>query len=507
MQPERRVIVGVDVGTTAARAVAFTLDGTARHVATRAYPVVEPVPGWRVQEPDVLVAATLAATSACVAGTAGAEVVALALSSARYGLIGLDAAMTPVTPLLTGRDTRSAEAARELLSSGQSRELHRSTGTPVHPRNPLCKLLWFARHEPYLCTATRWWVGLKDYVVHRLTGMLVTELSSASGTGMFDVHRRAWSSAVLDLAGVSESQLPPVLPTTAVLRLSPAAGRAVGLPPGTPVVVGAGDGPLRSLGAAATEHTVGGLTLGATGALRTVVRAPRTDAAETFSCAALTEDAWVVRGSVGNGGNVVRWAARVLGDDNATPALLDLAARIAPGSDGVVMLPYLWADPAAPEGCAPPGAFLGLRGEHSRAHLVRAAVEGVCLQLGGVRDRLAELTPIGSVRLTGGAFRSPLWREVMAAVLDCPVQVAGAADQVTLGAAALGLFAIGHTADLQAAVTQLDPGAGGDRVTVDPALATAYRGLRTRLPTLVTVAGRLGEILDAGTGLSAPARP
>ncbi|MBG6103981.1 gluconokinase [Micromonospora vinacea] len=508
MGPERRVIVGVDVGTTAVRAVAFALDGTARHVATREYPLLEPMPGWQVQEPDVLMAATVAALSACVAGTAGAEVVALALSSARYGLIGLDAAMTPVTPLLTRRDMRSSEAARELRLSGQSRELHRLTGTPVHPMNPFCKLLWFARHEPYLCTATRWWIGLKDYVVHRLTGMLVTELSSASGTGMFDVHRRGWSTAVLDLAGLSESQLPPVLPTTAVLRLSPTAGRAVGLPSGTPVVVGAGDGPLRSLGAAAIDNTVGGLTLGATGALRTVVEGPLSEPVETFSCAALTDDAWVVGGAVSNGGNVVRWAGRVLGDDSAVPALLDLAGRIAPGSDGLVMLPYLLADEAPLQGYAAPGAFLGLRSEHSRGHLVRAAVEGVCLQLGGVRDRLAELTPIGSIRLTGGAFRSPLWREVMAAVLDCPVRVAGVADHVPLGAAALGLFAIGHTSDLREAVTQLDPAvAGGEPVAVDPALAAAYRGLRTRLPALITVAGRLGEILDASVGLSAPARP
>ncbi|MBM0276685.1 hypothetical protein JM949_15290 [Micromonospora sp. STR1s_6] len=230
MGPERRVILAVDVGSTAVRAAAFALDGTARHTATREYPLREPVPGWQVQDPEALVAATLAATSACVARTAGAEVVALALSSARYGLIGLDAALTPLTPLLTRRDTRSSEAARELRSSGQSRELHRLTGTPVHPMSPLCKLLWFARHEPRLCAATRWWVGLKDYVLHRLTGMLVTELSSASGTGLFDVHRRLWSPAVLDLAGVSERQLPPVLPTTAVLRLSAAAGQVLGLP-------------------------------------------------------------------------------------------------------------------------------------------------------------------------------------------------------------------------------------------------------------------------------------
>ncbi|MEU8407780.1 gluconokinase [Micromonospora sp. NPDC048842] len=513
MGPERRVILGVDVGTTLVRAGAFALDGSARHVRTLAYPLLQPLPGWHVQDPDVLVAATLAAVSACVADTAGAEVVALAISSPRYGVIGLDATLSPVTPLLTGRDTRSAEVARELRISGQSRELHRVTGTPVHPGSPLCKLIWFARHEPYLCATTRWWIGLKDYLVHRLTGTLVTELSSASGTGLFDVHRRVWSPAVLDLVGVSRSQLPPVLPTTGVLRLSSAAGQAVGLPSGTPVVVGAGDGPSSSLGMAAIDSTVAGLTLAATGALRTVVAAPLVDPTETFSCAALTEDAWVVGETVNNGGNVVRWAGSVLEPDSrpafddqlAAPELLALAERIAPGSDGLVMLPYLLAD-RTPEGeSVPPGAYLGLRSEHSRGHLVRAAVEGVCLQLGGVRDRLAELTPVSSVRLSGGAFRSPLWRAVMAAVLDCPVRASGAADDVALGAAALGLFAIGLAPDLPGAVAQLDPeGARTEPIAVDPALAAAYRGLRTKLPALITVAGRMGEILDevaAGPGI------
>ncbi|MEU8423549.1 FGGY family carbohydrate kinase [Micromonospora sp. NPDC048835] len=518
MGPERRVILGVDVGTTVVRVGAFALDGSARHVRTRAYPLLEPLPGWQVQDPDVLVAATLAAVSACVADTGGAEVVALALSSPRYGVIGLDATLRPITPLLTGRDTRSAEVARDLRVSGQSRELHRVTGTPVQAGSPLCKLLWFARHEPYLCAATRWWIGLKDYLVHRLTGTLVTELSSASGTGMFDVHRRVWSPGVLDLAGVSGSQLPPVLPTTGVLRLSSAAGEAAGLPSGTPVVVGAGDGPSRSLGMAAIDSTVAGLTLAATGALRTVVAAPLIDPEEGFSCAALTEDAWVVGATVDNGGNVVRWAGSALepdlrpasDDQLAAPELLALAERVAPGSDGLVMLPYLLADRAAEGESGPPGAYLGLRSEHSRGHLVRAAVEGVCLQLGGVRDRLAELTPVSSVRLAGGAFRAPLWRTVMAAVLDCPVRASNAADDVALGAAALGLFAIGLAPDLPAAVARLDPeGARAELVAVDPALAAAYRGLRTRLPALIAVAGRLGEILDdaASAGLSAPARP
>ncbi|MBM0231319.1 carbohydrate kinase [Micromonospora sp. STR1_7] len=513
MRPGRRVILGVDVGATAVRAAAFALGGGARHVATREYPLLQPEPRWRVQDPDLLVAATLEVTSACVADTAGAEVVALALSSATYGLIGLDAAMTPVTPLLTRADARSSEAARDLRAGGQGRDLHRLTGTPVHPASPLCKLVWFARHEPYLCTRARWWIGLKDYLLYRLTGRLVTELSSASGTGMLDVRRRMWSRDALDLAGVCESQLPPVLPTTALLRLSATAARAVGLPSGTPVVVGAGDGPSGILGAAAIDSTVGGLSLGATAVLRTVVTSPLVDPTETFLCDALTEDAWVVGTTVSNGGNVVRWAGRVLtpdlhpasGDDRAVPGLLGLAERVPAGSDGLVMLPYLMADGTSTGDSGPPGAYLGLRAEHSRGHLVRAAVEGVCLHLGVLLDHLAELTPISGVRLTGQAFRSALWRRVMTAVLDRPTHTAVRAEDPALGAAALGLFAIGLAPDLKEAVTQLDAeNARTEPVAADPALAAAYRGLRATLPALVSAAGRMGEILDEATsGLSA----
>jgi gluconokinase len=275
----------------------------------------------------------------------------------------------------------------------------------------------------------RWWVGLKDYVLWWLTGTLVTELSSASGTGLLDLAARTWDPRAVSLAGISVDRLPPVRSSTATLGLSTELAGRLGLRPGTPVVLGAGDGPLGNLGTGALEPGVAGLSLGTSGAIRMVVPRPQVDPGGTLFCYALTENAWVVGGAVSNGGIVVRWAGQALAPDvaekaggaHADEALLDLAASVPPGNEGLVMLPYLMAERAPLWDPDLPGACLGLRRRHTRAHLVRAAVEGVCLQLSTILANLDRIEPVTSLRVTGGAFRSPLWREVMAATLDRPL--------------------------------------------------------------------------------------
>ncbi len=144
--------------------------------------------------------------------------------------------------------------------------------------SPLVKLIWFSRHEQLLMGQARWWAGLKDYVLHHLTGELVTELSSASATGLLDLKSRNWDAQSLDLAGINADQLPPVLPTTTVLKLSEEAGQKIGLPGNLPVAVGAADGPLGNLGTGAIVPGLAGLSLGTSGAVRMAVPEPSFDA-------------------------------------------------------------------------------------------------------------------------------------------------------------------------------------------------------------------------------------
>lgn len=508
--PRRRAIVGLDVGTTGTKAVAFVLGAGTRHIAVREYPLLQPAPGQQVQDVDAVAEGALAALGDCLPAVGDADVLAVSVSTAMHGLVGLDERMHPVTPLLTWADARAAGQAARLRADGTAATLHRRSGTPVHPMSPLTKLLWFHEEEPETAAGVRWWAGLKDYLLWRLTGDLVTELSSASGTGLLDLDTRTWDPDTVALTGASPDQLPRIVPTTAVLTMSPETAARVGLPAGTRVVAGAGDGPLGNLGTGAIAPGVAGLSLGTSGALRLVVAAPYV-ASEALFCYALTDDAWVVGGAVSNGGIVTRWAAdalvpdlvadvdeasRAAGEDDER--VLALAEEAPPGCDGLVMLPYLLAERAPLWEPALPGAYLGVHRAHRREHFVRAAVEGVCRQLWTVLQELERVQHVDVVTATGRTFASDLWRNVMAATLDRPLAVVGDAEGTAVGAAALGLLALGEAADLTAALLLLgDPRDTAETVRPDATLVGVYEAARRSVPGLVARLGPVAALFAA----------
>jgi gluconokinase len=227
---------------------------------------------------------------------------------------------------------------------------------------------------------------------------------------------------------------------------------------------------------------------------------PRLDDLGLLFCYALTDQVWVVGRAISNGASVLRWAGHSLAPDvvagagasGPDEALLELAATVEPGSDGLVMLPFLVAERAPLWGPDLYGAYLGLRREHTRAHFVRAAVEGVCIQMRLILNRLDSVEPVTSVRATGGAFRSALWREVMAAALDRPLHIVEGAEGTALGAAALGLFALGRASSLSDAVSELAPPDGPPpaAVTVSKDLVATYARLRSTVPELVDAIAR-----------------
>nr|WP_294694278.1 gluconokinase [uncultured Friedmanniella sp.] len=486
------VLLGLDVGTTAVKVAAFSTRGLGQVAAAlREYPLTQPRPGWHVQDPATVLTAVDAALRDCVGALGAARPIGLAVGSAQHGLLGLDERAEPVTPLVTWADGRAMAEARELRASGEAVGLLRRTGTPVHPMSPLVKLVWFARHEPELARGVRWWLGLKDLVLLHLTGSLVTELSSASATGLLNSVARDWDPDALAVAGVVASQLPPVLPTDTVLPLTAEAADRCSLPAGFPVVVGAADGPLGNLGTGAIEPGVAGLSLGTSGAVRMAVDGPRADPAGSLFCYALTNDLWVMGGAVSNGGIAMRWAgttfaAELVGEGHADSELLALAAQAPPGSDGLVMLPYLLGERAPVWDPELAGAYFGIRHHHTRSHFLRAALEGVCLQVCSIADGLESVAPVREVRATGGPFRSPLWRTVMAGVLGRPLVVEAGAGGTALGAAALGWHALGGASDLTSALADLrGPTAERSPVLVAAEEVETYARLRAGFPDLI----------------------
>lgn len=442
------VVVGVDIGTTATKVVAYDVAGGRRGEATAGYPLDEPLAGEAVQDPSRVLAAVLRALGdvAAQATREGAVIRGLSFSSAMHSLIALDPAGVALTPSITWADLRAVDQAERLRAGPAGMQLHRRTGTPVHPMAPLAKLVWFREREPAVFASAARWLGIKEFVIAHLTGEYVMDLSIASGTGLLDLALRRWWPPALEIAGIDAGRLPPVVPTTQVLSLREPVSADLGLA-GVPVVVGAGDGPLANLGVGAIRPGVAGCSIGTSGAIRVTVEAPGVDPGGRVFCYALTEDRWSVGGAVSNGGAVLQWAADALAPDLAgspPEALIAIAAQADAGSDGLLMLPYLLSERAPHWSALARGAYVGLTRAHRRPQLIRAALEGVCQQLALVLQAVRDAgNEVHEIRGTGGFLRDPFTRQLLADVLGADVSFTTAAEGSAFGAALLGMQDLG----------------------------------------------------------------
>lgn len=487
------VVLGLDVGTTSAKATAFDADGDEHGHGEVEYELHEPEPGQAVQRAEEITAGALQAVRDAAAGARerGAEVRGIAVSAAMHGLVALDGHDHPLTPLLTWADTRAEPEAAELRR--EHPELHGRTGTPLHPMAPLSKLRWLAAHDPDAHAAARRFVGVKELVLHALTGEWAIDHSMASGTGLFAIRELDWDAQALDLAGIDSGRLAPLVEAKHELELRAAA--ETGLPAGTPVVAGAGDGPLANLGVGAVRPGVAACSIGTSGALRVMVEQPTTDPAGRVFCYALTPGRWAVGGAINNGGVVLQWAGDALAPDlgeHAEEQLLALAAEVPAGSEGLIMLPYLLSERAPHWSAVPRGAYVGLTLGHGRGHLIRAAIEGVCQQLAlvlaSVRDAGNE---VREVRATGGFARSDLWRQLLTDALGMQVGFPAGHEGSGFGAALLGMEALGMIESIERAAELIGI---DERREPDAAAAATYAEM---LPIFAGLYDALGPAFSA----------
>lgn len=509
-------VIGVDVGTTGTKVVLFDLAGAVLAESAAEYPLDAPRPGWAVQDPDAIAAAVLAGLTAVAtaAGHRRAHVAGLAVSTAMHSLLALDAERRPLTPLVTWADGRAAGQAERLRASPAGRRLAHRSGTPLHPMSPLPKLIWFREEEPETFAAAAYWVGLKEYVLARLCGGdLVVDRSVASATGLYDVVGADWDAGALDLAGVRRDQLARLIAgTDRVGAVTADVAADTGLPAGTPVVAGGSDGALANVGVGAVGVGAVACSIGTSGALRVTVDRPAVDPAGRLFCYVLDDEHWVVGGATNNGGNVLRWMRAALApelpDDSADRALTELAGQAPPGSAGLLMLPYLAGERAPRWPGNARGVYFGLTTAHRREHLVRAGLEGVCLQLALVLRAMEQGgIEVSSVRATGGFARSPLWRQLLADVLGRPVGYPQSPQGSALGAAimamrGLGLVAgLGVAADLAPVVHTDMP---GDAATVYRRLLPLYDALSDALQPSYDVLAELAAGLPDPPPVAGP---
>jgi xylulokinase len=492
-------LLGIDLGTSSVKVVAVDADGHAVARAAHSYPIEMPRPGLAEQEP----ASWWQATCACVRevhgqlADQGRSVAAVGLSGQMHALVALGANHVPVRTAIIWPDTRSHAECLEIASLVGAERLYSLTGVPSTTGMLAPSLLWMRRHEPGLFAQVRQVLLPKDYVRLRLTGEVATDRSDASGTLLFDMREGAWSEEILGALDIERTLLPPVVAAHSVAgKVTRAASDECGLAIGTPVVTGAGDQMAGALAIGVSSPGLGASVIGSGGQLITTVTEPVVDPErriQTF-CHAVP-DAWLLMGAVLSAGLSFDWISGVLRDRDEELAswrehLLDEAMTVPPGAEGLLFLPHLngmrtpHVDPYA---C---GSFVGLRLSHSRAHLVRAVVEGVAYAM---REALTVFDDLGvdirSLICSGGGARHALWRQVQADVYGRPLSLVAEGDHSAHGAALLAGIGIGRYESFDAGRCRHLPIAG--TVAPDPASRETYDHLydlyRSLYPALESV--------------------
>ncbi|HEX8559768.1 MAG TPA: xylulokinase [Pyrinomonadaceae bacterium] len=440
--------LGIDVGTGGSRALVVDASGRVVASATVEHaPFASPRAGWAEQDARDWWRASREAARAVLAseGVRAEEVACVGLTGQMHGAVLLDEGDEPLRPSIIWRDARTHEQCRALTERVGRERLIRLVSNPALEGFTLPKLLWVREREPEVWARVRRVLLPKDYVRLRLTGERATDVADASGTLLFDVGRRRWSGAMLSLTELDAGLLPRVFESQEVAgRVSKEGAEATGLREGTPVVAGAGDRAAGAVGVGLVRPGAVGATIGASGVVFAATDRPALDPkgrVHTF-CHAVP-GGWHVMGVTQGAGLSLRWFRDQFGagaDDGRDPyeRLADEAALAPPGSDGLLWAPYLMGERTPHLDPHARAALVGLTASHTRAHVVRALMEGVAFSLRDTLTVLEEMgAPVGTIRLGGGGARSPLWRQVQADVYGREVELVEADEGAAYGAALL----------------------------------------------------------------------
>jgi len=462
MQHQPEYMLGVDIGTTSTKAVLFTTQGqvVAQHAVE--YPLLCTTPGMAEQDPLQIYEAVLSAIRDAVANSRveAAQITLVSFSAAMHSVIAVGPDGELLSNSITWGDNRAGAWANRIRDELGGHEIYLRTGTPIHPMSPLCKIMWLRHDQPQLFARTARFVGMKEYVLYRLFGEWLVDHSIASATGMFNLQQLDWDQGALELLGIGPQHLSKLVPTTHHLSgLAPAMAQQLGLSPATPFVIGANDGVLSNLGVNAIGPGQVAVTIGTSGAMRTVIDKPLTDPSGRTFCYALTAKHWVVGGPTNNGGSIFHWvrnelataesaAAKAAGLD-PYDALTKIAEGVSAGAEGLLFHPYLAGERAPLWNADARGSYFGLATHHGKPHMIRAALEGVIFSLYSILPAVEGLIgPTTHMMATGGFARSALWRQMMADIFEREVVVPESVESSCLGAAVLGLYALGKVDSL-----------------------------------------------------------
>ncbi len=474
-------VIGIDLGTGSAKAIAMNYTGEILETAQVAYPTLQPQPDFAEQAPELIWQAFVKCISRITTRMAEAPE-AVCLSSAMHSLIPMDKNGNALMNMITWADNRSASIAMAIHESASGQPIYEQSGTPIHAMTPLCKIVWLQQNEPDIFGRTTKFISIKEYVWLRLFNEYEVDYSIASATGLMNIHTRQWNDESLKTAGIGPAQLSMLVNTNYKRTCADKTLCAqLGITKDTRFFIGASDGCLANIGSFATEEGFMAVTIGTSGAVRVACGTPMVNfKAMTFSYL-LDESTYICGGPINNGGVALKWYAnnllgRRLESAQDYSELLNALNKTKPGAEGLIFLPYILGERAPIWNSHASGTFFGMRSHHAQAHFTRAVVEGISASLYDVAQNMSATgLEIRQLQVSGGFIHSEEWMQLLADLFGKKVCLITTEDASAVGATYLAMKNLGIIDGYAA----LKPSETKEFIP-NPTSANAYREMYSR---------------------------
>ena len=465
--------IGIDLGTSGAKFLLVAADGTILAENTQTYPVFYPQSGWSEQNPEDWFAAAVRGLKELLQGQDKAAVKGISFGGQMHGLVALDKDDNVIRPAILWNDGRTEQETAYLNRIIGKEKLAAYTGNIAFAGFTAPKILWMKRNEPENFKKIARIMLPKDYLAYRLSGRFCTDVSDASGTLLLDVKNRRWSPEMCAVCGISEQQLPELFESfEPVGTLKEEIAKEFGLSAGVRVIAGAGDNAAAAVGTGVVGEGGCNLSLGTSGTLFVSSRAYKEDKVNALHSFCHADGGWHLMGCILSAASCnAWWSDNILQTNDYAKEQEGLEGEL--GKNGVYFLPYLMGERSPHNDVNARGAFIGMRPDTSRGQMTLAVLEGVAFAL---RDCLEAARKngvrIGRTMLCGGGAKSPLWRKIIANVMDLPVDLPQTEQGPSFGAAMLAMVGCGEYATVRAAAEAIVR--VRETVLPDPAIARRY---------------------------------
>jgi xylulokinase len=486
-----RYLLAHDLGTSGNKATLFTTEGALVKSVTVAYGTRYFNTNWSEQDPSDWWNAVCSSTRALVEGIDTREIAAICFSGQMMGCLCVDREGRPLRPAILYSDQRAVKECDAILRQIDGREFYRITGHRASASYSVEKLMWVKANEPEVYARTHKMLHAKDWLNFRLTGVMASEYSDASGTNLLDLNTLRWSEKLVGITGIDGGKLPDLKASTDVVgELTTAAAREMGLPPGIPVVAGGGDGVCAGVGVGSVRPGITYNYLGSSSWIATTTKEPIYDEQmRTFVWAHAVPGYVHPCGTMQTAGGAYAWlkneictaeketAARL--GSNVYELMNEQIATSPAGANGLIFLPYLLGERTPRWNPDAKGALIGLTLAHTRADVLRAVMEGITLNLSIILDIFRTRTEIPEITVIGGGAKGEVWRGIMADVYQADILKPNYLEEATsMGAAIIGGVGCGVFKDFDVAGKFITI---EDRVHANPGTAAVYAGAKALL--------------------------